>query len=47
MIGNCYQGKGDFLQRGNYKGLKWKDQILKIAERIIEKSIKQVGIDEM
>ena len=22
IIGNCYQGKGDFLQRGNYRGLK-------------------------
>ena len=39
--------KGDSLDRGNYCGLKFTDQILKIAEKIIEELIRQeVGIDE-
>ena len=47
-IVNYYKGKGDPLERGNYRGLKITDHILKIAERIIEKLIKQqVNIDEM
>ena len=32
-IVNCYKEKGDSLERGNYRGLKLTDQILKIAER--------------
>lgn len=36
------------LEKGNYRGLKIPDQILKIAVRIIEKLIKQqLDIDEM
>ena len=36
------------MERGNYWGLKLRDQILKIAERIIESFIrKQLDINEM
>ena len=45
---NFYWGKGDSLERGNYRGVRLTDQTVKIAERIIEKLIKQqVNIDEM
>ena len=39
-IVNCDKGKRDSLQRGNYRELKLTDQILKIAERIIDKLIR-------
>ena len=43
-----YKGKGNSLERGNYRGLKLTDQILKIAEKNIEKLIRQqVDIGEM
>ena len=46
-IVNCYLGKDDYLERGNYRGLKFTDQTLKIAEKIIRKLIRQqVGTDE-
>ena len=36
------------MKRGNYRGLKLTDQILKITERIIEKLMRQhVDIDDM
>ena len=38
---NCYRRKGDFLERGNYRAMKITVQILKIAEKIIEKLIRQ------
>ena len=45
---NHYKGKGDFLERGNYRELKSTDQIPKVAEKITEKLIRQqVGIYEM
>ena len=45
---NCYKGKGDSLDRGNYCGLKMLDQILKLFERILEPIIRsQVDIDNM
>ena len=47
-IMNCYKGKSDYLQRGNYGGLKLTDQILKISKKIMAKLIRQqVDIDEM
>ena len=47
-IVNCYKGKENSLERENYRKLKLTDQILKIAERIIEELIQQqVGIDKM
>ena len=45
---NCYKGKGDALERGNYRGLKLTDHILKIVERVIENLVRQqVDINEM
>ena len=47
-IVNCYKGKGEALDRGNYRGLKLMDQVLKVVERIVEKQIRsQINIDEM
>ena len=39
---NCYKRKGDALERGNYGGLKLRDQILKRAEIVIQKLIRQL-----
>ena len=48
FITNCYKGKGDALEWGNYRGLKMLDQVLKIVERVFEVSIReQVCIDSM
>ena len=42
-----YKGKGDALERGNYRGLKLTDQVMKILERIVDGLIKQlVSIDD-
>ena len=40
-IVNCCKWEGDFLERGNYRRLKLTEQILKIAERITKKLIRQ------
>ena len=45
---NCYKGKGDSKERGNYRGLKLLDQCMKVFERIVEGLVRdQVDIDEM
>ena len=45
---SLYKGKGDALERGNYRGLKLLEQTLKVVERIIENFIRdQVSIDDM
>lgn len=45
---NLYKGKGDALDRGNFRGLKLTDQVLKIMERVIEVIIRsQISIDSM
>ena len=45
---NRYKGKGDAVERGNYRGLKLLDHIMKLLERIIEQLIRgHVKIDEM
>ena len=45
---NCYKGKGDALERGNYRGLKLLDQVMKALERVLEKVIREmINIDEM
>ena len=47
-IVNGYKDKGDSLERGNYRGLKLTVQILKIADRFIQKMTRQqVDIDDM
>ena len=41
-----YKGKGDALERGNYRGLKLTEQVMKILERIVDGLIRQlVSID--
>ena len=43
-----YKGKGDALNRGNYRGLKLIEQVMKVLERVVEGLIRQrVEIDEM
>ena len=42
-----YMGKGDALERGNYRGLKLTEQVMKILERIVDGLIRQlVSIDD-
>lgn len=42
-----YKGKGDALDRGNYRGLKLTEQAMKVIERIADSLIRQVvAIDE-
>ena len=39
----CFcKGKGDALDRGNYRGLKLTEQVMKILERIVDGLIRQV-----
>ena len=41
-----YKGKGDALERGNYRGLKLTEKVMKILERIVDSLIRQlVSID--
>ena len=48
FIVNLYKGKGDALNRGNYRGLKLIEQVMKVLERVEEGLIRQrVEIDEM
>jgi len=45
---NCFKGKGDALDRGNYRGLKLLEQVMKIVERVLDPVIRsQVDIDAM
>ena len=45
---NLYKGKGDALDRGNYRGLKLTDQVMKLLERVLDTSIRSmVDINEM
>ena len=37
-----YKGKGDALERGNYRGLKLTEQVMKILERIADGLIREV-----
>ena len=42
-----YKGKGDALERGNYRGLKLTELVMKILERIVDGLIRQlVSIDD-
>ena len=48
FIVNLYKGNGDALNRGNYRGLKLIEQVMKVLERMVEGLIRQrVEIDEM
>ena len=35
FIINCYKGKGDATDRGNYRGLKLLDHVMKVLERVL------------
>ena len=48
FIIHIYKGKGDALERGNYRGLKLLDHVMKGIERVIEKIIRErISIDDM
>ena len=48
VIVNCFKGKGDALERGNYRGLKLVGQVMKVIERVIDKLLRErIDIDEM
>ena len=48
FIVNLYKGKGDALNRGNYRGSKLIEQVMKVLEHVVEGLIRQrVEIDEM
>ena len=40
-----YKGKGDALERGNYRGLKLTEQVMKILKRIVDSLIRQLGVN--
>ena len=45
---NLYKGKGDALDRGNYRGLKLTDQVLKLLERVLDSAIRDmIDINKM
>ena len=45
---SIYKGKGDALNRGNYRGLELIEQVMKVLEGVVERLIRQrVEIDEM
>ena len=48
FILNLYKGKGDALNRGNYRGLKLIEHVMKVMERIVDGMIgEMIAIDEM
>ena len=48
FILNLYKGKGDALERGNYRSLKLTDQVMKLLERVLDSFIREmVDIDAM
>ena len=48
FIINIYKGKGDALERANYRGLKLLDHVMKGIERVIEKIIRErISTDDM
>ena len=48
LIINCYKGKGDASDRGNYRGLKLLEHVMKVLQRVPESLIRsQVDINNM
>ena len=48
MILNCFKKKGEATDKGNYRGLKLFEHLMKIFEKVIEEEIRgQVSIDSM
>ena len=47
VIINCFKGKGDAVECGNFRGLKLLDHLMRVFERVIEKYIREaVNIDD-
>ena len=46
-IVSVYNGKGDALNRPNYRGLKLIDQVMKVLERVVKVLSDRVVIDDM
>ena len=44
---SLYKGKGIALERGNYRGLKLLNQVIKVLERVAEKFLRQVHMDDI
>ena len=42
IILNLYKGKGKALDRGNYRGLKLTEQVMKVLERVLDSAIRQM-----
>ena len=48
FILNLYKDKGNALEKGNYRGLKLTDQVMKLVEHVFEIQIRQmININEM
>ena len=48
VIVNCFKNKGEATERGNYRGLKLLEHMMKVFERVIEQEIRRVvDIDAM
>ena len=48
FILNLYKGKGDALNKRNYRGLKLTEHVMKVMERIVDGMIREmIAIDEM
>ena len=48
IIINCFKAIGDAVERGNFRGLKLLDHLMKVVERVIEKYMREaVNIDDM
>ena len=48
MVFNCFKNKGEATDRGNYKGLKLLEHLMKVFEKVIEEEIRgQVSINSM
>ena len=47
IIVSLCKGKGITLERGNYRGIKLLDQVIKVLERVAENFLRQVHIDDM
>ena len=48
FILNLFKGKGDALDRGNYRGLKLTEHVMKVMESIVDGLIREmIAIDEM
>ena len=42
VIVNCFKNKGEATERGNYRGLKLLEHMMKVFERVIEQEIRRV-----